>query len=125
RGLPAFEAVADKLGVKPLADLLRKTVSMTEVARRPSPLRPSRPLNYAIEPVSRAMKPLVLRNITLEDAGLQPRRPVGAAKAIGLRNIEALNEGHVTHHSDHTNIVADHRPWAYSAHLSIPIGLNM
>jgi hypothetical protein len=128
--LPSYEPIARKLGVGQLSEWLRATLAATQSGASPSPLRPSRPLNYTIDARTGTMAPLPERRIT-PDMG-QPRRGAAPTRVslaegsiIDPRVIEAQNNAVVEAREGCVEILTDEREWSYSARISLPDHLSM
>jgi glycosyltransferase involved in cell wall biosynthesis len=134
RWLPVFDAVADKLDFGHLTSMLRTMGASAEPDTRSSPLRPSRLLNYTIEPTVGAENPHIYAISHNDRNSGSPH--AGAAKVSELRTkppfensqnktdiepsrIKALNKGRVTVSADLVAIVTDPAVWAYSAYFDL------
>ena len=71
--LPLYEPIARKLGAGQLLEPLGAALAAARPGASPSPLQPSRPLNYAIDAHTGTMAPLPERSITLERAATSSR----------------------------------------------------
>jgi hypothetical protein len=134
--MPAFTAIAGRLGMGDMAAILQDAVRRAQPNQEPHGLRPSRPLNYGIRAEGGAMQPLLGRNLAaadpdaVDEAGDGNGTPLdrnagGLSTAVrrvtsaDIKRLSALNEGAVAKLSDGVRVVCDQRPWAYSASLRL------
>jgi hypothetical protein len=103
-----------------MSGMLRDAVAKARPDARTDALRPARPLNYVLGPRDGAFEPVTSRNLlgTLRE---EPKsRAAGKRLArVKPRAIKPLNEGSVSREWGCSRIVADARPWAFSAYAHL------
>jgi hypothetical protein len=133
RWAPVLTAIGDRLGIARLVVLLNAIVGEEMHAGHGQNASVPHALQFAIEPETGTSIPLIKRNISElrppsapndrklvsdEEPSRVPIRQ-GPPILVDLGRIRPLHGGVVRHESDHTRIVTDSRPWAYSASLGL------
>lgn len=124
RWMPVFTAVADKLGFSAMTSVLRDAVANSGVVVGTAPWQQARPSNFIIEADTGAIEPLPERSLSGFFAPPAFDLPVETMAAlpplaIDLGLLKSLNGGSIAHARDGVRLIADPRPWAYSAYLRL------